>query len=79
MWVITVYLQDKNTMFEFQTENEAREAFKNINGCKILTEVINYHCPSNALVAMQKDLHAKYIIILISFNRKVAKGLIYTG
>ena len=52
MWVITVFLQDKTTMFEFQTENEAREAFKNINGCKILTEVINYHCPSNALVVV---------------------------
>jgi hypothetical protein len=52
MWVITVYLQDKTTMFEFDTENEAREAFKKIYGSKILTEVINYHYPSRALVAV---------------------------
>lgn len=52
MWVITVYLKDKTTMFEFRTENEAREALKNIHGFKILTEVINYHYPSHALVAI---------------------------
>lgn len=41
MWVITVYSKEnKNntTMFEFNTEREAREAFKNLQGCKILTE-----------------------------------------
>ena len=52
MWVITVYQKDKTTMFEFDNENEAREAYKSIPGCKILTEVINYHYPSNALVAI---------------------------
>jgi ArsR family metal-binding transcriptional regulator len=52
MWVITVYLKDRTTMFEFHTENEAREALKNIYDFKILTEVINYHYPSHALVAI---------------------------
>ena len=52
MWVITVYLKGNLTMFEFDSEKEAKEAFKNIHGCKILTEVINYHIPSYALVAV---------------------------
>ena len=52
MWVITVYLKENTAMFEFKTESEAKEAFKNIPGCKILTEVINYHNPSLALVAI---------------------------
>ena len=42
MWVITVFL-DKNDpkMYEFDTENEAREAFKYIQGYKILTEMVD--------------------------------------
>lgn len=41
MWVITVYSQENNTaLFEFTTEKEAREAFKKLEGCKILSEVI---------------------------------------
>ncbi|MBB6444238.1 hypothetical protein [Bacillus benzoevorans] len=53
MWVITVYLKGNlSTMFEFNSEKEAKEAFKNIHGCKILTEVINFHNPSYALVAV---------------------------
>ncbi len=30
-------------MFEFDTEKEAREAFGNIQGCKILSEVIYFN------------------------------------
>jgi hypothetical protein len=46
MWVITVYSKEnKNstTMFEFNTEQEAREAFKNLPGCKILTEDVYFY------------------------------------
>lgn len=41
MWIITAYSKDSNIkMFEFNTEREAREAFKHIQGYKILSEVI---------------------------------------
>ncbi len=43
MWVITVYEKESTTMFEFDTENEAREALKNVPGCKILTEDVYDH------------------------------------
>lgn len=46
MWVITVHSKNNIQMFEFDTEKEAKEAFKGIRGYKILTEVIyfNDHC-----------------------------------
>jgi hypothetical protein len=46
MWVITLYSEENTTMFEFDTEKEAREAFENIRGCKILSEIVyfNDHC-----------------------------------
>ena len=43
MWLITVYSQGKITMFELDTEQEAREAFKNIEGHKILSEIIYFN------------------------------------
>lgn len=43
MWVITVYSKESTTMFEFDTEKEAREAFENIQGCKILSEIIYFN------------------------------------
>ena len=43
MWVITVYSKDNMTMFEFDTEKEAREAFENIPDYKILTEIIYFN------------------------------------
>lgn len=44
MWVITVYLNSTNIiMHEFDTEAEAREAFENIPGSKILSEVIYFN------------------------------------
>jgi ArsR family metal-binding transcriptional regulator len=43
MWVITVYSKENITMYEFHTENEAREAFKNIQGCKILSEIAYFN------------------------------------
>ncbi|WP_280637264.1 hypothetical protein [Alkalihalobacillus sp. BA299] len=42
MWIITVYSNLNNiTMFEFDSEKEAREAFGGIQGCKILSEVVH--------------------------------------
>jgi hypothetical protein len=44
MWIITVYLKGNNiSMFEFNSEKEAKEAFKNVSGCKILSEVIYFN------------------------------------
>ncbi|QIZ09234.1 hypothetical protein HFZ78_23105 [Priestia megaterium] len=43
MWVITVYSKENTSMFEFDKEKEAREAFKNIQGCKILSEVVYFN------------------------------------
>jgi hypothetical protein len=44
MWVMTIYSKGNEiTMFEFDTEKEAREAFKKVQGCKILSEVIYYN------------------------------------
>lgn len=40
MWVITVYLEKKITMYEFETEAEARKAHVNIEGYKILSEIV---------------------------------------
>jgi hypothetical protein len=52
MWVITVYSKENTTMFEFDTEKEAREAFKNIQGCKILSEIVYFNDPRFALVGV---------------------------
>ncbi|MGG4471419.1 hypothetical protein ABER68_25880 [Paenibacillus alvei] len=44
MWVITVYSPENDiAQFEFTTEQEAREAFERLQGCKILTEVIYFN------------------------------------
>jgi hypothetical protein len=52
MWVITVFSEGKySNMYEFDTENEAREAFRNIQGYKILTEMV-YLEPCSSLVAV---------------------------
>ncbi len=55
MWVITVinaYSEGDNvTMYEFETEKEARETFEKLQGCKILSEIIYCHHPSSTLVA----------------------------
>lgn len=41
MWVITVFLDENTTtMYEFETEEEARNALKKIKGCKILSEIV---------------------------------------
>ncbi|NHC41593.1 hypothetical protein G6549_16685 [Bacillus sp. MM2020_1] len=50
MWVMTIYSKGNEiTMFEFNTEKEAREAFKKVRGCKILSEVIYFNDDSSSL------------------------------
>jgi hypothetical protein len=53
MWIITVFNTNskgnKITMFEFDTEKEAKENYERIQGCKILSEVIYYQTPSFSL------------------------------
>jgi hypothetical protein len=44
MWIITVYSKNQSpTMFEFESEVEAKKTFQEIKGCKILSEVIYYN------------------------------------
>ena len=45
MWVITLYSKKNIKMFEFNKEDEAREAFANIKGSKILSQVVYYNDP----------------------------------
>lgn len=45
MWVITRYEGSNISMYEFETEAEAKEALKNMSGCTILSEVIYYNDP----------------------------------
>jgi len=52
MWVITIYTNNDTTMFEFDTEEEARTAFENIKGCKILSQIIYYNDPYVELEAV---------------------------
>ncbi|WP_261798738.1 hypothetical protein [Bacillus tuaregi] len=43
MWNITVFINQEVKMYEFDTEAEAREAFKKIEGNnKILSEILVY-------------------------------------
>jgi hypothetical protein len=53
MWIITVFdtnsRGNKISMFEFDTEKEAKENYERIPGCKILSEVIYFQTPSFSL------------------------------
>lgn len=53
MWVITVYSKQNNKMFEFDTEEEAREAYEKMQGCKVLTEVVYFNDPVFAFAGME--------------------------
>jgi ArsR family metal-binding transcriptional regulator len=46
MWVITIYLNGNIKMFEFDIEEEANEAFKNIQGTKFLSKIVYFNDPS---------------------------------
>lgn len=43
MWIITLYSKKNIQMFEFSKEEEAREAFTNIKGSKILSHVVYFN------------------------------------
>jgi ArsR family metal-binding transcriptional regulator len=45
MWIITQYSKGKISMYEFKTEQEAKDKFRTIQGNKILSEVIYYNDP----------------------------------
>ncbi|WP_332634961.1 hypothetical protein [Halalkalibacter flavus] len=49
MWIITTFSKGNTTMFEFDTEKEAKEAFANIQGYKIISEVVYFNDPCFAL------------------------------
>lgn len=42
MWIITLYSNSSITMFEYGTQEEAREAFDNLKGFKILSEIVYF-------------------------------------
>ncbi|WP_170971576.1 hypothetical protein [Peribacillus simplex] len=48
MWIITIYKSRGIVMYEFETEQAAREVFCNIRGNKILSEVIYFNDPGLA-------------------------------
>jgi ArsR family metal-binding transcriptional regulator len=52
MWLITVYSEGNITMFELDTEQEAREAFENLQGNRILSEIIYFNDKQFALEAV---------------------------
>ena len=43
MWIATVYLNENITMFEYDPEEEAKEAFEKIQGCKIITQIVYFN------------------------------------
>ncbi|WP_423800243.1 hypothetical protein [Neobacillus sp. SAB-20_R2A] len=45
MWIITRYLDSNIPMFEFKTEQEARETLKKMKGYNVLSEVVYFNDP----------------------------------
>jgi hypothetical protein len=45
MWVITLFLKYDIKMYEFNKEEEAKDAFQNIKGTKILSEIVYFNDP----------------------------------
>ena len=43
MWIITLYSKGNTTMFEYDTEAGAKEAFRKMEGCKILSQIVYYN------------------------------------
>ncbi|MDN3019534.1 hypothetical protein V7161_20840 [Neobacillus drentensis] len=50
MWVITSYSNSNITMYEFDSEEDARGAFNNMEGCRILSEIVYFTDQSRELV-----------------------------
>ncbi|MFE4133538.1 hypothetical protein [Peribacillus sp. YIM B13482] len=45
MFIITLYLKENIKVFEFSTEKEVKETFKNIKGNKILSKFVYFNDP----------------------------------
>jgi hypothetical protein len=45
MWIITCYVDSNISMFEFKTEQEAREKLKDMKGYNVLSEVVYFNDP----------------------------------
>ncbi|KAA9016991.1 hypothetical protein [Niallia endozanthoxylica] len=43
MWVITVFAGQNVTMYEFESENEARERIQSLEGYTVLSNVVYYN------------------------------------
>lgn len=43
MWVITVHSKNNFKIYEFDSEKEAKDTFRRMQGSKILTEVIYFN------------------------------------
>ncbi|MGW8424119.1 hypothetical protein ACWGJQ_01275 [Peribacillus simplex] len=48
MWIITLYINRGIVMYEFETEQAAREVFWNIQSNKVLSEIIYFNDPGLA-------------------------------
>ncbi|MFJ8268572.1 hypothetical protein [Peribacillus asahii] len=55
MWVITVHSKENTKMFEFNTEREAREVFKYIQGSKVLTKIVYFNDSPIQMKDVDKD------------------------
>ncbi|GLB61598.1 hypothetical protein NCCP133_37270 [Cytobacillus sp. NCCP-133] len=42
MWILTLLLQDRIKMFEYDNKDEARAEFEKADGCKFLSEIIHF-------------------------------------
>ncbi|MED4225904.1 hypothetical protein [Neobacillus cucumis] len=49
MWVITHYTNLNITMYEYNTEKEAKEALKDLKGYKILSHIVYFNDPIYAV------------------------------
>lgn len=52
MWVITFYSNSNITMYEFDSEVEARAAFENMEGYRILSEIVYMNDQCRELVTV---------------------------
>lgn len=50
MWVITAYSNSNIIMYEFDTEEEARKKFRQIEEYKILSEIVYCSSPKRAVI-----------------------------
>ncbi len=46
MWIITLFSKENTVQFEFETKQEAQKALKQMEGYKILSEVVYCNEPT---------------------------------